>query len=714
MFLRRLLAALLFCATASAAAAQSLYPSPTFNATTTQSLTVGGTPQSFPPSGQIAGTSDTQTLSNKTLASPTVTGSTPLAYLSAATDQAESFLVQSSLHAYEWAFGVIEMPSIAALRANTIPWPTVHVQGWNGAGTPGGGDLEYVSTDTTSADNSCTIFNDNAGTPHRYYRVTRVAGSIPVTDCGAIGNGSTNDNTAFANAASYVGSGGVLLLPPGLNFKITSLTATVSVVSAGTGATITAASDLGAGNALLDLNGRRVENLSLIGPNGTGYPGVGVAPAQMYALEDYSSPSSCSGGSQFPTFRNLKIEGFYAGIVLNCWYGHQHIEDNLITDNYYGLYVIRSGQDIRSRGNDYTGNTMASVACASTSVSDCLTSSEFIGDHNGFAPFCFYQEPGISTPTGFLALVTMIDARCEAVGNAYIRSEAHSNGNIDSLTMTNTGFSWDLSGQCGGSYCELQNTYPNVSTTGTTSNGSYIVGSVVTTTGMMAGMRITDGDSDFPYGTFLVSATVGFSCNGTALTSGQICANEPATAGHSGDSLTVGWDGSFGSLPIDAGHSTISGVIHIEEGIAPVPPGTSNYIIYGGSYGTGATVLLDYRDGNNGPPGTSTDLVGTNDGYLQYAAFTRVAGQHSPFQITINSGSSSGTDSFPWQDVLAAKELISGYNAGILCSPTASAGAPIVSASAAISGANLVATLTLGGNATATTVFNCIVASSWN
>lgn len=74
--------------------------------------------------------------------------------------------------------GVAYVPSIAALRLNTAAYSAVSVQGATGPGTPAGGEYEYVSTDTTSADNGVTIIVDASG--RRWYLRQLPGAALPV------------------------------------------------------------------------------------------------------------------------------------------------------------------------------------------------------------------------------------------------------------------------------------------------------------------------------------------------------------------------------------------------------------------------------------------------------------------------------------------------------------------------------------------------------
>lgn len=155
---------------------------------------------------------------------PISVGSTPLTFA-----QFTASVSGSSSNAFVPIF-----TSIATLRLNKSPWATVNVQGWYAPGTSttlngqGGGNFVYVSSDTTSLDNRCTIIVDAA--LHRYYR--QMTGPVSVMDCGATGDGVTDDTAAMQaginvlhTASSLQGfQGGELRFPRGFYCTFTGLT----------------------------------------------------------------------------------------------------------------------------------------------------------------------------------------------------------------------------------------------------------------------------------------------------------------------------------------------------------------------------------------------------------------------------------------------------------------------------------------------------------
>jgi|GEM_PF-4082870 hypothetical protein len=104
------------------------------------------------------------------------------------------------------------VPNIATLRTNTVAYPIIFVQGYTSINDGGEGFFQYVSTDTSSADNGGTIIVDASG--HRYYRAD--AGNVNVRWFGAKGDGVSNDTTAIQAADTYARSfGGTVFFPAG-------------------------------------------------------------------------------------------------------------------------------------------------------------------------------------------------------------------------------------------------------------------------------------------------------------------------------------------------------------------------------------------------------------------------------------------------------------------------------------------------------------------
>lgn len=92
---------------------------------------------------------------------------------------------------------VTAISSVSYLRSNNlVSTPDIWLQGYYGLGTNGSGQLSYVSTDTTSPDNGCTIFVDSSG--HRFYRIPSPReNGISAYDCGYVGDGSHHPLSSY-------------------------------------------------------------------------------------------------------------------------------------------------------------------------------------------------------------------------------------------------------------------------------------------------------------------------------------------------------------------------------------------------------------------------------------------------------------------------------------------------------------------------------------
>lgn len=168
------------------------YPSPTYNVLTLQtplSAIYGGTGLATIPVGDVlTGTGGTGTVN---IVAPGPAGTV---LTSAGTSSQPSFTVPP------FAPSLATIAALNAATSTTLPQTQVIIAGFSSTGD-GGGGIFNVGTTTTA--NGCTIFNDASG--RSWYR----QGNGAVTNvkwCGAKGDGSTNDTTAFVNAVAVAKS----------------------------------------------------------------------------------------------------------------------------------------------------------------------------------------------------------------------------------------------------------------------------------------------------------------------------------------------------------------------------------------------------------------------------------------------------------------------------------------------------------------------------
>lgn len=516
------------------------------------------------------------------------------------------------------------------------------------------------------------------------------SGPVSVTYFGAQCDGVTNDGAAFAAAAAanvpiYIPDGSTSLVDRALTFSN-------GVFSGPGSATIKWMSDLGAETIGLTCNGGNIANLNLRSSNVSFT--LGQAPVLMHGLQIGVTP----GTAPQPTLSNLNVQGFYGGIVLNSNFGHIRIENTIITNNFYGIYLKHLGSDLKCFGVENTGNSQACIAMAGGS--DGLDTCTFVGCHIGFTPFGIYQEAASSASNGFLTSTSFYETHFESIGNAMMAARGTFNGVsgqpvIDAIKIQHPGFSWNASYQ-------LTNT---VATSGTATNGSAVLTSVTYTSGIQNGMIVTAA-AGIPVSTFVIA--VGSNA-AHGISAGQVLLTKAATSTLS-ESVTFAWDQSYA---ITAGAGEVAGRVEITQGEAPVTAGSTGSILYADNGGTAGHLALIYDDGNFGPPGTSTNLAVSNDSSLQFRGVVRKTGTIPIIGIIVNAGSTAGQASAPWQNFMPGMQTIANFPSSyLIASPIGDPGTRWW-ATSAIVGANIVVTISLASAASQNTSFYSIPWPNW-
>ena len=272
-----------------------------------------------------------------------------------------------------------------------------------------------------------------------------VGAARSIVDFGAKCDGATDDTDAFLRAAAVLKENGALYVPVGRTCVIASGSVTLyaAMFSFPGGATLRFPRDFGSGKAGIYVQGGWVENINLVGPGGKTFPGVGKTLSQMDGLQIGTEPKLAPQ----PFLRGLNVQGFRSGVVFNTNYGHIHLADIVITNNYYGIYILANAGDTKIYDSELTGQAMAGIACPANS--HCLDGGCIItGTHLGFSPYGIYQETGANETGGFVSDCLLEQVRFESIGNAAIRSVAtvnkrHLQPSLDTTYIIHPGFSWD-------------------------------------------------------------------------------------------------------------------------------------------------------------------------------------------------------------------------------------------------------------------------------
>ena len=267
-----------------------------------------------------------------------------------------------------------------------------------------------------------------------------------VLDFGAKCDGSNDDTNAIRTAAATVKTG-ALYIPVGRTCVMANGSVTVlgPLFSFPGGGTIKFTRDLGGGKAGIYFQGPTIDNINLVGPGGTAYPGPGKTRSEMDGLQVGTSPDVAPQ----PFLRGLNIQGFRSAVVFNTNYGHIRLEDSLISNNYYGIYLLSNAGDTKVYNSEIVGQGMAGIACPASSHcldGDCI----IMGSHIGFSPYGIYQEAGNGAGGGFLSGCLIAETHFESVGNGAIKSAATSDRliqhSLDSTYIIHPGFSRDGTG----------------------------------------------------------------------------------------------------------------------------------------------------------------------------------------------------------------------------------------------------------------------------
>jgi hypothetical protein len=197
----------------------------------------------------------------------------------------------------------------SCLRTNMVPSPTIHVQGWHGPGTPGGGDFEYVGG--TCTDNSGTIIED-AGN-NCYERNVQAQGVIDDAWFGAYNDAQQRNDCAVSGSPAVVSCTGYHFVSSDVGKAAAFLQAGSAVTGGQTATLVGTIYSVASNNATLTVNTRTAvasSGVFAFGHDDTA--AINAADAAGPSFTAQGSGPSCdvliSGGGTLVT-SNLAIGG---------------------------------------------------------------------------------------------------------------------------------------------------------------------------------------------------------------------------------------------------------------------------------------------------------------------------------------------------------------------------------------------------------------------
>jgi hypothetical protein len=314
---------------------------------------------------------------------------------------------------------VITAASIAALRLLSTAVSTrtlVNVLSWVAGRSKGGGVFKYVSTDTTSTDNSGTIIVDALG--RRWYRIYQ--DSLSPFDFGAYGDATTNDTTAVQAVFTFLQTAGGKAKIDG-RFRVTATTtytAAFPIIVEGNGHAVSELIyDFGSANqnglriTLTNWHSSLVPEVKNIGISANYVGQSGIALGIYYT--NYVSGGTFKG----PTVENIRIRCSDATAQTTTWWRdgmdftncpHPQVTNNWIQG---GVIATRVGAGINFGDNCISpkviGNNIYSfeTACYNNGVNNegvLFTGNYCVDTHYGYYHDTAGTQPSaIITDNGF-------------------------------------------------------------------------------------------------------------------------------------------------------------------------------------------------------------------------------------------------------------------------------------------------------------------------
>lgn len=320
-----------------------------------------------------------------------------------------AIVITSVAAAAQGTLPVVSVPDIATMKSlgsSSAFYKTVSVLDY-GHGVGGGGIFKWVSGSTATV-NLCTVFAASGVSTGRWIRGSS-GNSLSVVDCGAVGDGSTDDSASEQSALDVVSTGGQVLWPPSPScYKTLSvLTVTKSVKIVGPGGLCFSTSNQN--GFFVSSSNVSFDGISLTGPqcatfsghtgeNGIFAAGVfhtNAAPTYITNFSVRNSSLTCFGAAGIQTqfidgviISDNEISNFpYAGVValsdIHLIVHHNTLSNFSGTGNFqneaYPVLISRDTDDV----GELTSNPRTQFYTVDNNVIENVPTWEGLDTHSG-------------------------------------------------------------------------------------------------------------------------------------------------------------------------------------------------------------------------------------------------------------------------------------------------------------------------------------------
>ena len=252
---------------------------------------------------------------------------------------------------------IVSVPSIASLKAlgaASAQYTNASVVAYYSGGTVGGGRFTWSPASTATPDN-CTVIQATGVTTGRWIRVPTA--TLSVTDCGAKGDGSTNDTTALQAALTGISTGGTVIIPGTSDCYLFSTALSVAKAMTVQGPGRLCTSTAGIAGIVVTASNVTLDGIVLTGAQYASYNGYENA---VYAHGTFHAGLAPTYITNFVA-KNLTINGWGAAAIQISYVNGFYANNNRISNLPYAGIVTITGLYGTISNNVITGISGAGV-----------------------------------------------------------------------------------------------------------------------------------------------------------------------------------------------------------------------------------------------------------------------------------------------------------------------------------------------------------------